>query len=167
MPDPRLPRGALARLGFTLAIGALAVFAAAGPRIAHAGGRRGFSRHDAPAPIERAMRGGILAEASRWLGGGNPTPFREPWCRDFVNFVLRRAGHPLGDRSHLAIAALRLGPRVADPAPGDLAVMHGHVAFFAGWDGADAFLALGGNQSRRVTIARFARRAVIAFVRPT
>ncbi len=166
MPDPRLPRGAFVRLGFTLAIGVAVMFAAAGPRIAHAGGRTGFSRLDAPAPIERAMRSELLAEASRWLGGGNPTPFREPWCRDFVNFVLQRAGHRLGDRSHLAIAALRLGPRVVDPAPGDLAVMHGHVAFFARWDGADTFLALGGNQSRRVTIARFARRAVIAFVRP-
>jgi uncharacterized protein (TIGR02594 family) len=108
----------------------------------------------------------LLAEAARWLGSGNPTGYPEAWCRDFVNFVLRRAGHRLADDSHLAIAALRLGPRVAEPRPGDLAVMAHHVTFFAGWDGAGAFLGLGGNQGRRVRVSRFARRAVIAFVRP-
>jgi uncharacterized protein (TIGR02594 family) len=108
----------------------------------------------------------ILAEARRWLGQGNPTPFREAWCRDFVNMILERAGYRLADRSHLAIAALRLGPRVAEPRLGDLAVMRSHVTFFAGWDGEGAFLGLGGNQRNRVRISRFTRSAVIAFVRP-
>ena len=107
----------------------------------------------------------MLAEASRWIGQGNPTPFQEAWCRDFVNLVLERAGYRLADRSHQAAAALRLGRRVREPRLGDLAVMAGHVTFFAGWDGDGAFLGLGGNQSHRVTVARFARRAVIAFVR--
>jgi len=109
----------------------------------------------------------VLAQAARWLGRGNPTPFREAWCRDFVNMILERAGYRLVDRSHLAIAALRLGQRVTDPRPGDLVVMRGHVTFFVGWTGDGAFLGLGGNQAHRVRVSRFARRAVIAFVRVT
>ena len=134
------------------------------------GGSRPAEAHGRPALAQReavaALPGGdILAEARRWLGSGNPTPFREPWCRDFVNMVIERAGYRLADRSHMALAALRLGRRVAEPRPGDLAVMAGHVTFFAGWDGAGAFVGLGGNQHHRVTLARFARRAVVAFVR--
>ena len=167
MLDPRPPRGVFARLGFLVAIGAAVTLAAAGPRFAHAAGRARPSivLVAAASPSAPASTSRVLVEASRWLGGGNPTPFREAWCRDFVNFVLERAGVALADRSHLALGALRLGPRVAEPQPGDLVVLRGHVAFFAGWDGADCVIALGGNQRDRVTLARFDRRAVIAFVR--
>jgi len=130
---------------------------------AEAYGRPALARGEAIAA--RAGAGDILAEARRWIGYGNPTPFREPWCRDFVNMVIERAGYRLADRSHVAIAALGLGAWVSEPRPGDLAVMAGHVTFFAGWDGASAFVGLGGNQHHRVTLARFARRAVVAFVR--
>ncbi len=180
MLNPRLPRGAIARrktdvlsnvlsarLGFVSAIGLAVVFAATGPPIAHAAGREGpsIALLAAVSPNASASTRRALVEASRWLGSGNPTPFREAWCRDFVNFVLERSGVSLVDRSHLALRALRLGPRVAEPLPGDLVVMRGHVAFFAGWDGAGGLLALGGNQRHRVTLTRFRRRAVIAFVR--
>lgn len=148
-------RLAFAVLAFALLAGA-----------ARASGRDGVlpTRGETATPAPHA--GDLLAEASRWLGQGNPTPFHEAWCRDFVNMVLERAGHPLADRSHLALRALRLGPRVRAPRPGDLAILPGHVTFFAGWDGEDAFLGLGGNQRNRVRVSRFARRAVIAFVRP-
>ena len=113
---------------------------------AHAGGRApgvAASALDASAP-----RGcDSLDEARRWIGQGNPTPFREAWCRDLVNIVLERIGHPLADRSHLAIAVLRLGPSVREPRPGDLAVMSHHVTFFAGWDGDGAFLGLGATRA--------------------
>ena len=65
----------------------------------------------------------------------------------------------------MALDGLRAGPRVASPKPGDLAVMRHHVTLFVSRDG-DAFLGLGGNQSHKVTVARFPLRAVIAFVEP-
>ena len=167
MLDPRPPRGAFARLAFVASIGLALLFAAISPRSAHAagGGRPMAQTHAWSDADDIAARSDALAEASRWFGHGNPTGKPGPWCAWFASFVLERTGHaPLPNG--LAISALDYGRRVADPNPGDLAVMRGHVTFFAGWDGDDAFLGLGGNQSRRVTVARFARRAVIAFVRP-
>jgi len=152
------------RLGFVVAIGAAVFFAAIGPRMAHAEGRDGPSRGaavmvTAPAPND------LLAEASRWIGRGNPTGKPGPWCAWFASFVLERTGRP-PLANGFALSALRYGARVADPRPGDLVVMRSHVTFFAGWDGEGAFLGLGGNQNHRVRVSRFARRAVIAFVRP-
>lgn len=162
MPDPRSPRGAFARLGFVVAIGAAVFFAAYGP--AHA--------HGPVASASRATETGIhdprsdlIIEASRWIGRSNPTGKPGPWCAWFASFVLERTGRPPLP-SGLAASALRYGARVADPRPGDLVVMRWHVTFFVGWDGQGAFLGLGGNQGRRVRVSRFALRAVIAFVRP-
>jgi hypothetical protein len=108
-----------------------------------------------------------ISEARRFLGRGNPTGFAEAWCRDFVNMVLQRTGHRLADTSHMAIAAVRLGQRVAQPRPGDIAVMRSHVTFFAGWDGPGTFIGLGGNQhGHRVTESRFPARAVVAWIEP-
>lgn len=106
----------------------------------------------------------IIAEASHWLGRGNPTGFQGPWCKAFTNFVLRRLGFHPGP-SLLAIDALRDGRRVADPRPGDIAVMPHHVTFFAGWAEQD-FLGLGGNQGHDVNVSRFPLRRVIAFIEP-
>lgn len=133
-------------------------------------------RHGAPAMVSTAAwRTGVkayaatsqvIAEAQRWIGSGNPTGTSGPWCRDYVNFVLERTGHHLADKSRMAVTALRLGPRVSNPQPGDLAVMGGHVTFFVGWAGEGRFLGLGGNQGHRVNVSQFASRSVIAFVRP-
>ena len=111
--------------------------------------------------------GDVVAEAARYVGSGNPTGFREAWCRDFINMVLERTGHRLADKSHVVAGALNLGPRVASPASGDLAVMRGHVTIFVGWAGQGTFLGLGGNQGHRVRVSRFALRSVVAFVRPS
>jgi uncharacterized protein (TIGR02594 family) len=160
MSNPRLPRGAFARLGFVVAIAAV-LFA---PHLARAGGR-GWQ---APARGEAGIvaSADVIAEASRWIGQGNVTGKPGAWCAWFASFVLTRTGHkPLPNG--LASSALSYGRRVRDPRPGDLAVMNHHVTFFAGWDGERDFLGLGGNQGRRVRVSRFARRAVIAFVRPT
>ena len=115
----------------------------------------------------RSLGGDLVAEAARYVGMGNPTGFREAWCRDFVNMVLERSGHRLADKSHVVAGALKLGPRVASPASGDLAVMRGHVTIFVGWAGQGTFLGLGGNQGHRVRVSRFALRSVVAFVRPS
>jgi hypothetical protein len=170
MLNPCLPRGALscAYHGRGALRASLAAFAALAPLCvggaAEAHARPPLWRDGAIASVSRG--GGVLDEASRWIGRGNVTGRPGAWCAWFASFVLTRTGHR-ALASGLASSALSYGPRVTEPQPGDLAVMAGHVTFFAGWDGEDAFLGLGGNQSHRVSVARFARRAVIAFVRPT
>lgn len=170
MPDPCLSRGALSRAGHgrsalrasLTAFAALGLLGIGGAAEAH--GRAPLWRVGAVAPASQT--GDVLDEASRWIGRGNVTGRPGAWCAWFASFVLTRTGHK-ALASGLASSALSYGLRVADPRPGDLAVMAGHVTFFAGWDGEDAFLGLGGNQHHRVGVSRFARRAVIAFVRPT
>ena len=108
----------------------------------------------------------VVAVASHFLGSGNPTGFHEAWCRDFVNLVLERSGHHLRDRSHIAISALNLGPRVRQPVAGDLAVMRNHVTIFVKYDGRGSFIGIGGNQGHRVKYSRFALGSVVGFVRP-
>lgn len=107
-----------------------------------------------------------LALAERYNGGGNPTGFYGPWCKAFTNMILRQAGYHPGP-SLRAIDGLADGQRVASPAPGDLAVMAGHITFFASWDGSNTFIGLGGNQGHMVRSSRFWRGAVIAWVRPS
>ena len=78
----------------------------------------------------------MVAIARSYLGRRNPTGTRGPWCRDFVNMVLRQAGVTLADTSRRAIDALRLGTRVRTPEPGDLMLPgNHHVTFYAGRDG--------------------------------
>ncbi len=108
----------------------------------------------------------VLSEASRWLGSANPTGTVGPWCADFASFVLRRTGRK-GLPGRMALDALRAGARQARPEAGDLAVMRSHVTFFVGFDGSGGFLGLGGNQGRRVSVARFALSSVLAWVRPS
>jgi uncharacterized protein (TIGR02594 family) len=107
----------------------------------------------------------LLAVASRYVGGRNPTGTRGPWCRDFVNHVVRKAGLPLADTSRKARDAVRLGRRVSQPRPGDLAVMRGHVTIVAGFE-QGRVVGLGGNQcGGRVCVSRYAQSRVIAYVR--
>jgi hypothetical protein len=122
-----------------------------------------------PAEADQPRPGGgvidTLAEAARWLGGGNPTGTAGPWCADFVSFVLRRTGHrALPGR--LALDGLAAGARVATPRAGDLAVMRGHITFFVNFAGADGFIGLGGNQNHVVQYSRYDVRAVVAWIRP-
>lgn len=108
----------------------------------------------------------LLSVAARYMGRSGPTiglPSRQ-WCRDFVNMVLAKAGHPPRDRSRRAIDAIRLGSRVRDPRPGDLAVMRHHVTIVAGMAGGQV-IGLGGNHGRRVKVSAYDARRVVAFVR--
>jgi uncharacterized protein (TIGR02594 family) len=111
----------------------------------------------------------VVAEAERFLGSGNPTGTRGPWCADYVSWTLRHVGRrPLANR--LAASALRYGPHVRDPRPGDLVVMNTrrgyarHVGFFAGWDRGRVVL-VSGNWGHRVVRALVSPRAIAAFVR--
>lgn len=106
----------------------------------------------------------VLAVASRFVGDSNPTGFRGPWCKAFVNMVARKTGH-FTNASLRAVDALRMGFRVRSPQPGDVAVMRSHTTFFAGYGGR-GFLGLGGNQSHhRVTVSSYPLSRVIAWIR--
>ena len=108
----------------------------------------------------------LLTIAARYVGRSGPSiglPSRL-WCRDFINFVLAKNGTVPGNRSRRAIDALRLGARVRDPRPGDLAVMRNHVTIVAGLK-AGQVIGLGGNQGRRVKISSYSAARVVAFVR--
>jgi uncharacterized protein (TIGR02594 family) len=117
------------------------------------------------APVRVTGSAPLLAVASRYVGRRNPTGTRGPWCRDFVNHVVRKAGLPLADTSRRARDAVRLGRRVSQPRPGDLAVMRSHVTIVAGFE-AGRVVGLGGNQcGGRVCVSRYAQGRVIAFIR--
>lgn len=123
------------------------------------------SRHYTPPARGYASGAPLLAVASRYVGARNPTGTRGPWCRDFVNYAIRRAGLPLADSSRKARDAVRLGRRVSQPRPGDLAVMRSHVTIVAGFE-AGRVVGLGGNQcGGRVCVSRYAQARVIAFIR--
>jgi len=130
-----------------------------------------------PAPAREAYRHGryavvgapielhpVLALALHFEGMGKVTPFAGPWCRDFVNMVLERAGVRVADHSRVAIAALNLGPRTNQPRPGDLAVMPRHVGFVVADRGATVEI-VSGNWGHRVARATLPRWAFVAFVR--
>lgn len=107
----------------------------------------------------------LLSVAARYMGGRNPTGTRGPWCRDFVNYVIRRAGLPLADTSRRARDGVRLGKRVRAPRPGDLAVMRTHITIVKDIDGGRV-IGLGGNQcGGRVCVSRYSESRVIAYVR--
>lgn len=113
-------------------------------------------------------RNGLVSVASHYLGRGNVTHLRGPWCRAFINLVADEAGVPLANRSNLAIDALRLGPRVREPVAGDLAILRRrggyHVTFFAARHG-DKIIGLGGNQHKRVRYSAYSTRNVVGYVR--
>ena len=110
----------------------------------------------------------IVAVAERFLGAGNVTGTRGPWCADFASLVLRKTGHrPLASR--MAYAALSYGPHVARPKPGDLVVQGGrhgaqHVGFFVGWVNGAARI-VSGNWGHRVALGTLRRSQIIGFVR--
>lgn len=100
------------------------------------------------------------------------------WCGAFVAAMFVGAGRrdvrPPGDHYNALRARewLKVGVPVLAPKPGDIAVFSrggknattGHVAFFLSEDG-DSVEVLGGNQSNRVSIARYARDQLLGYRR--
>ena len=110
----------------------------------------------------------VVADAMRFVGAGNVTGMRGPWCADYASMILRRTGHrPLAGRS--VSAAFAYGPRVRQPKPGDLVVINTragyaqHVGFFAGWNHGQMVM-VSGNWGHRVSVAPISPRAVAAFI---
>lgn len=91
-----------------------------------------------------------VREALKYEGRGNVTGFKGPWCRAFVNKVLRDTGHPLADSSLAARNAINLGPRIDGPQPGAIFVMRHHTGLVWKVFGQGAFESVEGNSGHRV-----------------
>lgn len=98
-----------------------------------------------------------------------------PWCASFVNWCLREAGYA-GTNSARARSFLSFGMPVApdEIRRGDIVIFSrgvhptaGHVGFFVDWSSASASVmtVLGGNQSNRVSFARYARKDLLGIRR--
>jgi len=107
----------------------------------------------------------LLKVARAYAGRRNFTGQRGPWCRHGLNHFIAKAGLPLADTSGRARDAVRLGKRVAQPRPGDIAVSRRHVTIFASWAEGGRFVGFGANQcGGRVCAARFSAGSYV-FVR--
>jgi uncharacterized protein (TIGR02594 family) len=95
-----------------------------------------------------------------------------PWCSSFVNWCFYHSGI-MGTRLANARSWLAWGRRLEGPVEGCVVVLKrgqsltaGHVGFFAG-PGPDArVLILGGNQSNRVSTARYRTADVLGYRMP-
>ena len=106
----------------------------------------------------------VLVEATKFLNSGNMTGLRGPWCRDFINFILRKTGHNLANNSRMALDALKLGNRTS-PHPGVVVVMRGHTGFFVE-DLGNKIKIISGNWGHRVSYGIVPKYAVIAYIEP-
>lgn len=93
-----------------------------------------YGAHHSPAAHagHHVVRGGagLIAAAKRYLGDGNVTGFRGPWCGAFLGMIARRVGLPRPHNFRLARAWLHVG-RPVKPRPGAVVVFArrggGHV----------------------------------------
>jgi uncharacterized protein (TIGR02594 family) len=112
---------------------------------------------------------GVVAEARRYLGGGNPTGRASLWCARFMNMVLERTGHR-GTGSDLAASFAHYGHPVAGPQVGAIAVMArrggGHVGVVSGIDAQGNPIVISGNYGNRVREAKISRGRIYAYVLP-
>jgi uncharacterized protein (TIGR02594 family) len=111
----------------------------------------------------------IVAEAKRWIGT-NPTGWDHVWCARFMNFVLKRTGHP-GTGSDAAASFASYGRRLWFPQVGAIAVMTrgkngGHVGVVSGFDHDGNPIIISGNHNKRVGVGVYPRERVYAYVVP-
>lgn len=98
------------------------------------------------APMDLRSTPQIVAEAARYIGSRNPTGFRGPWCKAFVNMIARKTGHYV----HASLRArdtYAMGARLAGPTPGAFRVTRGHVSIVARVQG-HRVVAISGNNGR-------------------
>ena len=101
--------------------------------------------------------------AMRYLGSGNPTGSKGPWCGDFMNFVEHKIGRK-GIHSRMARNWANYGHR-SGPVAGAIAVFRGHVGLVINRVG-DRIKIISGNYSHRVAQGVYAIRSAIAFRMP-
>ena len=121
----------------------------------------------------------VVSEARRWIGT-NPTGWDRVWCARFMNFVLKRTGHP-ETGSDAASSFASYGRRVWGPQVGAIAVMSrgkngGHVGVVSGFDKSGNPIVISGNHNRcsgnsrgngrSVGVAVYPRDRIYAYVMP-
>jgi uncharacterized protein (TIGR02594 family) len=116
-----------------------------------------------------ARNSDIVAEAKRWMGT-NPTGWDRVWCARFMNFVLKRTGHP-GTGSDSAASFADYGRRLWFPQVGAIAVMKrgkngGHVGVVSGFADNGNPIIISGNHNKRVGVGVYPRDRVYAYVVP-
>jgi uncharacterized protein (TIGR02594 family) len=111
----------------------------------------------------------VVAEARRYIGGGNPTGRSRLWCARFMNMVLNRSGHK-GTGSDMASSFAHYGRRVSGPEVGAIAVMGrrggGHVGVVSGIDRRGNPIIVSGNHGHRVAESVYPRGRIYAYVVP-
>jgi uncharacterized protein (TIGR02594 family) len=109
----------------------------------------------------------LIAEARKYLGR-NPTGRASAWCGAFLDMVLRRTGHRGG--GNLARGYINYGKRLAGPEVGAIVVFSrvggGHVGIVTGIDANGNPIVISGNHNRRVAVATYPARRVLAYVSP-
>lgn len=187
--SPFLARGAFARLALASIACLFAVFAAPGARAQEEHPGAYFARdalrqaalHPSNVKIRPVRRAGaragmgvsaaaadgatheLIEIASRYLGMGNITGFRGPWCGAFAAMVARKAGVTPPEGYLQARRWANAGRRLPGPRVGAVAVARNHVGYVQAVVPGGVIL-LSGNYSRRVASAFYPSGRFIAFV---
>jgi uncharacterized protein (TIGR02594 family) len=140
---------------------------------AFAGANASFPSSAAPGGMAASSGFGssnVVAEARRYIGGGNPTSRGTLWCARFMNMVLQRLGYR-GTGSDAASSFASYGQRVSGPQIGAIAVMGrrggGHVGVVSGIDAEGNPILVSGNNGNRVREAPISRGRIYASGMPT
>ena len=115
----------------------------------------------------------IGLEALKWMGASSRqvgVPYPDLWCADFVNFILRRTGHPTTN-SRAAKSFLDYGKRIDSPRVGAIVVLiraknGGHVGIVRGTDGAGNIIVISGNHGNKVWESPYPKSRVLGYVIP-
>jgi len=143
-----------------------------------AGGSRRHGRHslaDARAQAQshaNSAFGGVTSDAlvseARKYIGTNPTGRGSLWCGAFMDFVLKRTGHPGG--GNLAMGYSHYGTRISGPQVGAIAVMGrrggGHVGVVSGIDANGNPIIISGNHNHTTAESVYPRSRIAAYVVP-
>jgi uncharacterized protein (TIGR02594 family) len=116
----------------------------------------------------------IGLEAMKWMGATSRqvgVPYPDLWCADFINFILRRTGHPTTN-SRAAKSFLDYGKRIDTPRVGAIVVLTrgrngGHVGIVRGTDGAGNIIVISGNHGNKVSESPYPKSRVLGYVIPT
>ncbi len=115
----------------------------------------------------------IGLESLKWIGATSRqvgVPYPDLWCADFINFILRRTGHPTTN-SRAARSFLDYGKRVNRPRVGAIVVLTrgkngGHVGIVRGTDGAGNIIVISGNHGNKVAESTYPTSRVLGYVIP-
>ncbi|MBX9827592.1 MAG: TIGR02594 family protein [Xanthobacteraceae bacterium] len=126
-----------------------------------------------PSTDKKASIFAIGLEALKWVGASSRqvgVPYPDLWCADFINFILRRTGHPTTN-SRAARSFLDYGKRIDSPRVGAIVVLTrgkdgGHVGIVRGTDGAGNIIVISGNHGNKVWESPYPKERVLGYVVP-